>query len=340
MQVRLLEDAYREQWDRFVDTEPAATFFHYSGWARVIEKAFGHRTWFYYAERNGAICGILPLAHMRSRVFGNALISLPFCVYGGVVAGEDEARSRLEEAACNLARDLDVDYLECRNLRPRRTDWPSKALYVTFRREIEAEAERNLQAVPRKQRAMIRKGINAGLTSQLDDSVERFYDIYSQSVRNLGTPVFAKRYFELLRAEFGDACEILTVVSDGAAVNSVMSFYFRDEVLPYYGGGTREARRVAGNDFLYWELMRRACERGVRTFDFGRSKVDSGSYRFKKHWGFEAQPLFYEYYLVRAAGLPDLSPANPKYRLLIECWKRLPLPLTRRLGPLLARNLG
>ncbi len=132
----------------------------------------------------------------------------------------------------------------------------------------------------------------------------------------------------------------LTIVHDGVPVASVMSFYFRDEVLPYYGGGTGEARRHAANDFLYWDLMRRACERGIRVFDFGRSKRDVGSFRFKKHWGFEPEPLAYEIRLVRATDVPDVNPLNPKYRMFVESWKRLPLPLSRLLGPPLARNLG
>lgn len=143
-----------------------------------------------------------------------------------------------------------------------------------------------------------------------------------------------------LKQEFGDACEVLTVEREGRVVASVMSFYFRDEVLPYYGGGTDEARDVKGNDFMYWDLMRRAAERGLHWFDYGRSKVGTGSYSFKKNWGFEPQPLAYEFHLVKAKDLPDVNPLNPKYRLFIEVWKRLPLGVSQRLGPLIAKNLG
>jgi len=120
----------------------------------------------------------------------------------------------------------------------------------------------------------------------------------------------------------------------------VMSFYFRDEVLPYYGGGAALARDLKGNDFMYWDLLRRACERGVRVFDYGRSKVGTGSYSFKKNWGFIPEPLHYEFQLMKATQLPDINPLNPKYRLFIDAWKRLPLPVSRWLGPFLARSLG
>ena len=338
--VRTLTPEFREQWDAYVEACPPATFFHLSGWQEIIEKAFGHNTHFLYAERDGSIAGVLPLGHIRSRLFGNALISTPFCVYGGIATEDAAVFHELEVAACALADSLKVDYLEMRNREARHAGWPGKDLYVTFRKAIDPDPEKNLLAIPRKQRAMVRKGIKAGLTGVLDSSVDRFYDAYSQSVRALGTPVFPKRYFELLQRVFGKNCDILTVTHEDQLVSSVMNFYFRDEVLPYYGGGTPLARSLKGNDFMYWELMRRSCERGLRVFDYGRSKQGSGSWSFKKNWGFEPQPLYYEYYLVKADIVPDISPMNPKYRLFINAWKRLPLPLTRFIGPWLARNLG
>ncbi|MCK5480849.1 MAG: FemAB family PEP-CTERM system-associated protein [Gammaproteobacteria bacterium] len=338
--VRTLTPDYREQWDEFVDTCPNATFFHRAGWQEVIEKAFGHRTHYLFAERNGRIAGVLPLGHIRSRLFGNALISTPFCMYGGIATEDSEVFSVLESTACALAERLKVDYLEMRNREARHTGWPAKELYVTFRKSIDSDPEKNLLAIPRKQRAMVRKGIKAGLKGEFDSSINRFYEAYSQSVRNLGTPVFSRGYIKLLLDVFRDSCDILTVTHDGDLVSSVLSFYFRDEVLPFYGGGTPLARQLKGNDFMYWELMRHSCERGLRVFDYGRSKQGTGSFNFKKNWGFEPTPLHYEYHLVKAREIPDKSPMNPKYRLFINAWKRLPLPVTRLLGPLLVRNLG
>jgi len=340
MTVRTLTPENRVQWDDFVDTCPDATFFHRAGWQEVIEKAFGHRTYYLYTETSGRITGVLPLGHIRSRLFGNALISTPFCVYGGVATQQPAAYAALESAACKLADDLGVDYLELRNREARHPDWPTKQLYVTFRKEMDPDPEKNLLAIPRKQRAMVRKGIKAGLCGDFDNSIDRFYSAYSQSVRSLGTPVFSRAYFRLLQQVFKDSCDILTVTRDGDLVSSVMSFYFRDEVLPYYGGGTTLARQLKGNDFMYWELMRQSCERGYRLFDYGRSKQGTGPWSFKKNWGFEPVPLHYEYYLVKAKQMPDISPMNPKYRMVIDAWKRLPLPVTQFVGPLIARNLG
>jgi FemAB-related protein (PEP-CTERM system-associated) len=187
---------------------------------------------------------------------------------------------------------------------------------------------------------MVRKGIKAGLRSDLDDSIERFFDAYAVSLRNLGTPVFPKKLFATLRDVFGEDCEILTVTKDDRVISSVLSFFFRDEVLPYYGGGTAEARALKGNDFMYWEVMRRACERGVRVFDYGRSKQGTGSYSFKKNWGFEPEPLFYKYRLVKSREIPNVNPLNPKYQLFVRLWKYLPLSLSKVVGPAISRNLG
>jgi FemAB-related protein (PEP-CTERM system-associated) len=329
-----------EEWDAYVRRAPGATFFHLAGWREIVEGACGHRAHYLAARRGGRIVGVLPLAHQRSLLFGNALISTPFCVYGGAVADDPAAQHALLDAAEDLARDLRVDYLELRNLAPVDRDWPTKQLYVTFRKPITGDAEKDLNAIPRKQRAMVRKGIDAGLEAGVDEDVGRFFEAYSESVRNLGTPVLGKGYFAALRRAFGSDCEVLTVTRGAELVASVMSFYFRDEVLPYYGGGTAAARACKGNDFMYWELMRRAGERGVRLFDYGRSKRDTGSFSFKEHWGFVPQDLHYQYCLVRARSMPDLSPKNPKYHFFIEAWKRLPLPVARTVGPAIARRLG
>jgi FemAB-related protein (PEP-CTERM system-associated) len=339
--VRSLQIGDRQRWDAFVAGCPEATFFHRAGWEEVIQRTFGHATHFLYAEAGGIIQGVLPLGHINSRLFGKALISLPFCVQGGIAASTVEARVALERAACELAGSLEVDYLEMRNPVRRHPAWPVKdSLYVGFRKEIDPDPEVNLKAIPRKQRAMVRKGIEAGLVAQDDEDIDRLFVAYSESVRNLGTPVLPRRYFRILKEVFGQDCRVLTVTLDGSLVASVLSFYFRDQVLPYYGGGTELARQVKGNDFMYWELVRRSGEQGIRIFDYGRSKVGSGSYSFKKNWGFTPEPLYYEYHLVRARQLPNVNPTNPKYRLFIDLWKRLPLPLSRWLGPLIARDLG
>ena len=251
-------------WNAFVHAHPEGTFFHRAEWQQVLTEAFGHGTHYMLAERSGAITGLLPLAEVKSRLFGHALVSTPFCVYGGVLSVDAESEAALVASACDLARQLGVDYLEMRNRVQRHPDWPSKDLYVTFRKAIDEDGERNLAAIPRKQRAVVRKGIKEGCRAEIDTDVGRHYSMYAESLRNLGTPVFSRRYLQILRDVFGDDCEILTVMHGAAPIASCLSFYFRDEVLPYYGGGTLAARSVGGNDFMYWEIMERARQRGCR----------------------------------------------------------------------------
>jgi FemAB-related protein (PEP-CTERM system-associated) len=338
--VQLLSPDRASSWDQFVQAHPDGTFFHLSAWREVLRRAFGHRTHYLLAESAGRICGVLPLAEVRSLLFGHTLVSTPFCVYGGILADDESAFTALRDRACALARELGVDHLELRNRRRAHPDWPAKDLYVTFRRPILAEEEANMLAIPRKQRAMVRKGIQNGLVSVIDANVDRCYDVYSESLRNLGTPVFSRRYMQVLQETFGTSCEVLTVEKDGIAVASVLSFLFRNEVLPYYGGSRLQARPVAGNDFMYWRVMERARQQGCSLFDFGRSKRDTGAFDFKKNWGFEPEPLHYEYYLVKAREMPNLSPTNPKYSRFIKLWQKLPVAVTRILGPRLAPYLG
>jgi FemAB-related protein (PEP-CTERM system-associated) len=341
LRVKVLGDDGFQAWDAYVEGCDQSTFFHRAGWKRVLERAFGHKTHFLYAEQGDCIVGILPLAEVKSTLFGHSLSSLPFCVYGGIVADTGEAALALRDAACALAEELRVGALELRNPRASDAGWPVKELYYTFRKAIEPEDDANLMAIPNRQRAMIRKGIREGLASEWDDGVERLYRVYSESVRNLGTPVFSARYMDILREVFADDCSVLMITHQGEDVAGVMNFYFREEVLPYYGGSVARARSIKGvNHFMYWELMRRSREQGYRLFDFGRSKAGTGPYSFKKNFGFEPQPLPYEYHLVKSAAVPDVNPMNPKYQLMVNTWKKLPLPVANLLGPFLARSLG
>ena len=328
-------------WDEFVATCPTATFFHRTGWQKILRDVFRHDTFFLYAEVDGRIEGVLPLAHVSSLLFGNSLVSLPFAVYGGVAATTDAAARALEDEAQRIAQRLGVAHLELRHVAARHADWPMQDLYVTFRKQILPDEENNMLAIPRKQRAMVRKGIKNGLRSEFDADLSQFFALYADNMHRHGTPALPRRYFQALRDEFGADCDVLTVTApDGRPLSTVLSFYFRDEVLPYYAGDDESARDLAANDFKYWELMRRACARGLQVFDYGRSKQGTGSYAFKKNWGFEPQPLHYEYRLYKRDAIPQNNPANAKYRLLIETWRRLPLGVANWLGPFVVRGLG
>ncbi len=339
--VRPMDERDLPRWDGFVQSHKDATFFHRSGWHGIFQDIFRLSPRYLIAERGADIAGILPLVYQRSALFGNALIAAPFCVEGGPIAVDEQAGSALVAAALAIQAETAAPYVEFRSRRARQAGWTVRGdLYATFSGPLSADDKENLLAIPRKQRAVVRKTLESKLISEVSGHVDDVFRVYAESVRNLGTPVFAKRYFSALKKTFGPDCDAVVIRDDGIPVSAVLNFYHKDTVLPYYGGGTAAARRNGANDFLYWEVMRRAAQRGYRRFDFGRSKAGTGAFAFKKNWGFSPEWLEYEYHFLAGQKMPDKNPLNPKYSLFIEAWKKLPLPIANFIGPWIIRGLG
>jgi FemAB-related protein (PEP-CTERM system-associated) len=340
LNIRSFEKQDAGSWDSFVLAQAKGTFFHRSGWHSIFQNIFKLDPRYLVAERNTRIVGVLPLVLQRSRLFGDALMAAPFCVEGGPLTIDDETNAALTSTALALQSETNAPYLEFRSRKATHGWTVKKDLYATFSRPLSADDQENLIAIPRKQRAVVRKTLESSLISESEDGIDNTYRVYSESVRNLGTPVFPKRYFSALRETFGNDCDTLVVKDNGTPVSAVLNFYHRDTVLPYYGGGTKLARRNGANDFLYWEVMRRSAARGYRRFDFGRSKAGTGAFAFKKNWGFVPEWLEYEYHFLPGKSMPDKNPLNPKYSRKIAAWKKLPLPIANIIGPWLIRGLG
>jgi len=332
------------QWDKYVKTHQQASFFHLSGWQTVIEKSFNHPCYFLYAEKDGSICGVLPLVEVKSSLFGHALISTPFCVYGGAIADTVEIVRQLEQEACQIAERLQVDHLELRYKEVQDSSLLLKQAHSTFGVEIVEGSDKILASIKKKQRAVIRHSLKNELNSSISSNKNDFNDFYqllSTSYRNLGTPIFTKRYFENLMTVFADDSDVAVIRDKNNQPSSaVLNFYFNEQVLPYYGGGNDSARGLKSADFMYYQVMCHAQGKGKKWFDFGRSKNDSGPYKYKKNWGMEPKSLYYYYYLVKAEELPNLSPNNPKYKFFIAMWQKLPLKLSQFMGPFLSKYLG
>ena len=336
-----LEPAKASAWNAFLTAAPDATFFHSSGWKRVIETALGHDCPYLMATRGEQVTGILPLVHLHSRIFGSALVSTAFCSYGGPIAEDVESMAALDAAARSLAERRTVEYLEYRIKGALRRQWPSEsALYVSFRRHLPADPDALFASIPRKRRAELRKAMDHGLKAAREDDIDRFYSLYARNMHRHGTPAQPRRYFYALKDTFGPDCQCTVVSKEGELISGVMSFRFRNALLPYHAGTSEEARRLRAHDFMYWDLMRTMAEQGGGEFDFGRSKVGTGAFNYKRSWGFGSVPLHYQYLLLRRSELPRFNPLNPKYRLLISVWKRLPFALANLLGPPIARGLG
>ena len=325
--------------EAFVRAAPGATPFHLPQWGEAVAAGCGQRSHTLIAERaDGGIAAILPLTHVRSPLFGQALVSTGFAVDGGVL-GDPAAVAPLADEARALATRLGCPSVELRGGALPDGWTVDDATYVGFARDLAADDDAELLAIPRKQRAEVRKALGNGFTIATGRdaaAADEHYRIYATSVRNLGTPVFPRA---LLRAVLATMdADVLTVRHEGQAVASVLNLYLNGTVYPYWGGGTRAARGLRANDMMYFALMRHARTRGCARFDFGRSKAGTGPASFKKNWGFEPRPLAYAGW--HAGEARSINPQNPKYAMMVRGWQRLPLPLANALGPWISRGLG
>ncbi len=338
----LIEELESEvaEWDAFVRASEDGSPFHLTAWRRVVAETFGLRSYYLMARRGRELEGVLPLFEARSLLGERVLVSVPYGVYGGICAMSDEACDTLLKAAADLGRRRGAAYVELRHRSNKNLALPVKALYVTFTRSIEKSIEENARAIPAKQRRMTRQGVKHGLSSVIErNHLDAVYRVYAESVRNLGSPVYPRRLFQAIADAFEDDCQIVSVWHEGRVVAGVLTLFYRDQVLPYYGGALRRAFAYAVNDFMYWELMCYAALAGYRVFDFGRSREGTGAYDFKRHWGFTPAPLPYQYVLLRRQTLPDVNPSNRRLAVASRVWRRLPLAVTNRVGPIISRYL-
>jgi FemAB-related protein (PEP-CTERM system-associated) len=337
--VRPLLSEDEQQWDELVLQHPYGSPFHLMAWKKSIEETFRYQPYYLVAAQGSNLRGVLPLFLVQNFLMGKALISSPFAVYGGILADSEAVREAFRERVKALGEALQVDYVELRNAHSgQAAGFTAVSRYVTFTQPIGPEESAILEGIPRKTRYMVRKGLKSGCeTRRQATNFLAFEALYSENLRRLGTPSFPPRHFARLIANFGDAIDIREVVLEGDVVAAVMSLYFRDTVLPYYGAADVRYNDRAVSNFMYFDLMRSAGKDGYRTFDFGRSKKESGSFDFKAHWGMEVRDLPYEMLLVKRKDLPHYSPNNPRFRAAIKLWQNLPLPLTRALGPPLVR---
>jgi FemAB-related protein (PEP-CTERM system-associated) len=331
--------------DAFVAARPDAQLFHRPHWSRAVEAGCGARAHYLVSEGpSGGLRGAVPLSEVRSPLFGNSLVSAGFGVGGGILAEDAATAEALAEAAWRLAAERGCTDLELRGGMVPDGPWQlNDETYANFSADLPPEDEAILLSIKKRQRAEVRRAQGFGLvfTEGTDaDSLDAHYRCYAASVRNLGTPVFPRRLFEAMAAEFGGDAHILTAWKDGRPISSLFSFFFRGTAMPYWGGGTAEARRWRANEAAYYELMCRAARRGCTRFDFGRSKVGTGPYAFKKNWGFESQPLVYAVRTAPGAAKREINPTSPRYRLQVAAWQRLPLWLANLLGPPIAKGLG
>jgi FemAB-related protein (PEP-CTERM system-associated) len=345
VRVARLAPGEEQEWEAHVRRAPGATFFHLPGWRRVVENTFGHRSCYLAARRGADIVGVLPLFALTSLLFGRSLVSLPFAVGGGALADDPETAAALLRAAREEAELRQVDYLELRSEHPLSPELLTKDLYVTFRADLRESEEALLKRMERKRRQMMNYAARAGYTWRVAGSEELplFFRLFAENMRHHGTPIYPRRFLAEILAQHPGEANLFFVSQGEKTLAGTLNLLFNGVLMPFYAGhaplesGAVRPRGV--DDFLYLAIMRWGRENGFTTFDFGRSKRGTGAYQFKARWGMDEVPLAYQYHLVRAKELPNVSPANPRYGAFIAAWKRLPLPLALLLGPSIVKRV-
>lgn len=355
LRVRELLPGEDARWDAYVGRHPQGSFFHLSGWGRAVRETFHHEPHSLVVEQGRRWLGVLPLFFVKSPFLGRNLVSVPYGVYGGVLCESDAAQQALLAAAAGLGQQRHAGYVELRHLEPRPGERPTSPLYVTFRKDLPRDPAEVMAQIPKKARAEVRRARGPqrpadpdgkyaesfGIELRDDCSIDLLFGLFAENKGRLGSPTLPRRWFQALVDEFGRSVVIHRAVApDGDTLAAVMSFCFKDTVYAYYSGSKSGINRTGVNDFIYCGIMEWAVRQGFTRFDFGRSRADSGPASFKKNMGFTAEPLHYEYLMLRPeARLPEFHPSNPKLELPRRIWSNMPMFVANRLGGFLSRYL-
>lgn len=338
-QVRPFQPSDTSAWDAFVGASPSGTVFHLTAWMRAMCATFGYEPRYLLAEENGQLIALLPLFFISNAIQGRVLLSSPFAVYGGILSSSEEGRRLLAEAVAQLGRELEVGHVELRNgYEEQRAGWPVIDRYVTFTQNlVPQDGEALIASIPKKTRNLVRKALKSPFSSRPAASLEHFNRLMLASYRRLGTPAFPGAHFANLVRELGPMVDVREILLGDTVIAATMNFHFRGGMHTYYAASDPDYWIHSPNNFLYYDHILWASNHGYSTFEFGRSKYDTGTFEFKKHWLTEMRALPYEMLLVKRKEMPNFTPKNPKFQLAIKAWQHVPLPLTKLIGPLLVR---
>jgi serine/alanine adding enzyme len=334
MEVVPLTPDLEAAWERFVEVSPQATFAHLLGWRNVVTRTYDHTPFYLMAREAGQVGGLLPLFLIKSKLFGRFLVTAPYLSHGGLVAASDETASALLQAARGIAERERARYMEIRSCQRIDHGLVLKDSYCTFLLPLDPDPQALWDGFEGRGRRAIKRALKSALTVERGhDLIEVFDAVLSRHMRELGTPFHREMFYRHLLEGLPNQSEILMARRDGQYLGGLLLVTCKDTVFPLYGGVLAGERNTSAMSLLLWETIRYSCEKGFRCLDLGRSQWGSGSCLFKRQWGAEAVPMFYEYYLADGATLPHMYPTNSKFRLAIAIWKRLPLFVTRALGP-------
>jgi len=336
--VTVALDVDSTDWDAFVLEHDEATGYHEWGWRRVFERAFGHQPVYLMGRHGGRVVGVLPLVYINSILFGRTLTSLPFVNYAGVIAESDGVARELLDAAVQIGARRRCRHIELRHTARRFPDLPCRQHKVAMLLPL---GEQMWERLDRKVRNQIRKAQKSGLTVESGgvDLLQDFYGVFARNMRDLGTPVYSQRFFAEAVQTFPERTRFHVVRVEGRPVAAALTYRTRAIIEVPWASSVRDYNNLCPNHLLYWSIIEFAVSGGCDVLDFGRSTPNEGTYNFKAQWGALPVALHWEYPLTVDGVVPDTTPANPKFRIAIELWKKLPLSLAARLGPRIVRSI-
>ena len=330
-----------KSWNAYVRKNQSATIYHLAEWRDLIKNTFGHDGYYLYAsDTNNNIKGVLPLIRLKSRLFGDFLVSMPYFNYGGAIADHPDIEKILMAAANQHATELNVSHIEYRD-DVARADYPARTDKVNMILALPPSKEELWNNFTPKLRAQIKRPqrekpeIQHGSIDLLDD----FYDVFARNMRDLGTPVYSKSFFHNILMSFPEQSSVLTIRLEGKPVAAAFLIGYGNSLEIPWASTIRSVNHLSINMLMYWEVLGFAIEKNYKYFDFGRSSKEAGTYLFKKQWGALPKQSYWHYWHAQGKEIPSLNPSNPKFSLAINVWKRLPLALTKLLGPMIVKNL-
>jgi serine/alanine adding enzyme len=327
---------------RYIEQSASSSIYHHYAWGAVIAKSFGHKSYYLICEdNNGSLGGILPMVHLKSLFFGNFLVSMPYFNYGGVCADNEENRDHLIGEAIKIAESLDASHIELRQEELFNNGFPFKSEKVSMRLDLPLSPGELWKSFPSKLRSQIKVPQKAGISARIGgkEELDNFYKVFSINMSHLGTPVYPKSFFRNILENFPSCTWICSVFLGKIPIASGFLVGFKKVLEIPWASSLRKYNKLGANMLLYWTVLQFACEKGFTVFDFGRSTTGGGTYKFKEQWGATPYPMRWYYWLRDDATLPEITPRNPKYRMAIELWKKMPVPITRFLGPHIVKNI-
>jgi FemAB-related protein (PEP-CTERM system-associated) len=339
--IAISADIGGEEWDRYVTAHPDGTVDHLWGWRDLMPRVFGHECQYLVARRAGAVVGVLPLVLFRSRLFGRSVVSMPFLNYGGVLGDDDAVAGALADRAAAVARQFSASYVELRHQQRRLATTLTRQHKLGLVRALPPTVDELWTQTDRKVRNQVRKGQKEGLTVHEGgpELVDAFYAVFCRNMRDLGTPVYSKRLFSETLRVFPDRARVFVVRAGEQPVAAGIAIGLGGTILVPWASSLREFRSRCPNMLLYWTMLERAVQQGMRKFDFGRSSPGGGTHHFKLQWGAEAHPLHWEYLQITGEAPRDTGAANPTFSAAISAWQHLPLPLANLIGPAVVRHI-